>query len=99
MNHGNKYGDESPGNQNAGNPPPGAPALHDKRSGNFKQEVASKKDARAQAEYAIGETQIVGHLQACKAHVNPIQICDEVKYEQKRQESPRDTAPGSLPHV
>jgi hypothetical protein len=29
MNHGNKYGDESPGDQDAGNPLPGAPALDD----------------------------------------------------------------------
>src|SRR6266404_375197 len=43
MNHGDQYGDESPGNQDAGNPFPRAPALHDERSRNLKQEITGKK--------------------------------------------------------
>ncbi len=98
MNHGNQNGDESPGNQDARDPLPGAPALHDQRSRNLKQKVARKKNPRAQSEYAIGEAQIVRHLQAGKTHVDAIEIRDEIKNEEKRQQSPRDAAPGSLSH-
>src|SRR5258706_11256041 len=94
MNHGNQNSDQSPGNQDARNPFPGAPAFHDQSSRNLKQEIASKKNPRAQSEYAIGKTQVVGHLQACKTHVDAVKIRDEVKNEEKRQQSPRDAAPG-----
>src|SRR6267378_2542371 len=96
MNHGDQYGDESPGNQDARNPFPSAPALHNERSRNLKQEVTGKKNACAQTKYAIRETQVVGHLKAGKTHVDPIQICDEVKDEEEGQEPPGDAAPGSF---
>ncbi len=98
MNHGNQNGDKSPGNQDARNPFPRTPAFHDQRSRNLKQKVASKKNPCAQSEYAIGEAQVVGHLQAGKTHVDAIEIRDEIKNEEKRQQSPRDAAPGSLSH-
>ena len=66
---------------------------------NLKQEVARKKNACAQTKYAIGETQVVGHLKAGKTHVDPIQICDEVKDEEEGQEPPGDAAPGSFSYV
>src|SRR5258706_5476142 len=79
MDHGNQYSDEAPGNQDARNPFPGAPAFHDQRSRNLKQKVARKKNPRAQSEYAIGEAQVVGHLQARKSHVYAIETLDVVK--------------------
>src|ERR1700682_2491716 len=85
MDHGNQNGDQSPGNQDAGNPLPGAPTLHDQRARNLKKEVASEKNARTQAEYALRETQVVGHLEARKTHINAIQVCNKIKNEEKRQ--------------
>jgi len=41
----------------------------------------------------------VGHLKAGKTHVDPIQICDEVKDEEEGQEPPGDAAPGSFSYV
>src|SRR5712672_932202 len=57
-NHRYENGDESPGNQDASNPAPRAPALHDQRAGNFEQEISGKENSRSQTEYAVSESQV-----------------------------------------
>ena len=51
-------GDQSPGDKDARHPLPGAPALHDQRTGYLEEEVADGEDARAQSKDAIAEIQV-----------------------------------------
>ena len=96
-NHRHQNGDESPGNQNARNPAPRAPALDNQRAGNFKQKISGKENPRAQAEYAVGKSQVAGHLQAGKTDVYAVEIRDEIQDEKKWQQTPRDARRARCP--
>jgi hypothetical protein len=60
----------------------------------LEDEVRDKEDAGAEAERGLRQTQILVHRERGKAHIDPVQIGDEVADDKKRYESLRDLGRG-----
>ena len=92
-------GNQSPRHQDSRNPLASAPALHDQRSGYFKQEVSDGEDAGAQTKDAVAEVQVARHLQARIAHVDSIQKSNDVKNKEKWQQAASDATRRALSYI
>ena len=83
---------KAPGEQDAGEPFPCAPMFDQQCAGNFQEQVTGEEDAEAPAENLVGEFQDFLHLQLGKPGVRPVQVGDDVRQTQERENSPGDFA-------
>ena len=98
---GHPYRDHSPGNHDACDPAPCAPALDDEGAGNFQNDVAEGEDARTKTDHAIVEAEIVRHLQRRRGKVVAIEVSNYVKQKhigEKAQGNPAARAAGDIIH-
>src|SRR6202044_2803509 len=98
MDEPHKHRDDSPRDHDAGDPPPGTPALDDERSGNFQQNVADEKDSRAQTKHPVAESQIMRHFECRVGDVYAVQESNDVEQPEEGQQTKRDPAPRALLH-
>ena len=73
---------KTPGDQDASDPLPRAPALYDQGAWDFEEEVAEKKDPGAKAEDRFRELQVGGHGQLGKAYIGAVQVGDDVQLDE-----------------
>ena len=88
--------ENSPRDHNARNPLPGAPALDDDRSRNFKQHISCEEDSNSEPIDTITEAQVDAHPQIRKRHVDPVDIAHRIHDEQERKQSHGYAAAGTL---
>ena len=84
---GHPDGDQSPGNHDARDPAPRAPAFDDEGAGNFQNDVAQGEDARSESDDAIIEAEIVRHLQRGSGQIVAIEVGNYVQQENIRQQT------------
>ncbi|MCY1429775.1 hypothetical protein D9M71_457050 [compost metagenome] len=95
---GEQGGDDAPGDHDASDPDPRTDLVQDDVAGNFAEEIADEKHARAQSVNRFAERQIVHHLQFGKTDVDPIQIGAQVAQHQKGHQAPRGFTVGVGAH-
>src|SRR5579862_3073412 len=92
-------GNEPPGHQDSRDPLASAPPFHDQGSRYFKEKVANRENAGAQAKDAIAEVQIARHLQARVTYVDAIQKRDYVENKKEWQQAAGDASRGTLSDI
>jgi len=83
---------QPPDNHDARDPLARAPCLRQQSAWNFKQAIANKKDARAEAKNGVGKAQFARHVEPREADVHAVEERKHVQREKERQDAPRDLA-------
>src|SRR6267378_6755428 len=91
MNKGHDHSYDSPGNHDASDPAACAPPLGDQRAGDFQDQVTEEEHAGSKTDHPVVEAQVTRHLEGRGADVHAVQKSDDIKQEQKGEESPRDS--------
>src|SRR6267142_1140990 len=88
---GHDHSYDSPGNHDASDPAACAPPLGDQCAGDFQYQVTEEEHARSKTDHSVVEAQVAWHLEGSGADVHAVQERDDIKQEQKGEESPRDS--------
>jgi hypothetical protein len=91
-----KYGDDAPGNHDAGNPAPRTPFFDDNAAWNLQQEISDEEDAGAKTDHLVVELKVGPHLQSGKANIHSIEIGNDVEQKQVRHQSAHDAPAASM---
>ncbi len=78
----------SPDHHDHGDPLARANLGQSQVAGHLKKEISGKEDTGAQAIDFIAEAQLPLHLQGGKAHIDSIQVGDDIKQKQEGQQAP-----------
>ena len=84
--------DEAPSNQDAREPLPRTPSLHQQCAWNLQEQITDEEHANAEAEDVLRKPQCLAHAQLGKGHVRTIEVGDDVEQDDQRQHTPRDLA-------
>src|SRR5262249_42645191 len=79
---------DTPGEEDAGDPSARTDLVEEQVAGNFSQKVAEEKQTGSEAEHRIGEMQMTDHLRRGHADIRAIQISAEIAEHQQRHQSP-----------
>src|SRR5215469_11381160 len=83
-------GDHAPSDHQGGNPAADTKLLKYQIARNLKEEIANEEDARGSADHALAQSQLSAHLQDREAHVDAVEIGDDIEEEQERHEPPHE---------
>jgi hypothetical protein len=81
--------DHAPYRDDRPQPEPRSDLLENHIRGDFKQEVSDEEHSRSQAIDRIAEAQVLLHLQLGEAHVDPVDVSQDVADEQERHQTAR----------
>jgi hypothetical protein len=78
----------APDDQDARNPDAGADSVQQQITRDLEQEVAKKENTADQSELLAGDSQVLIHRQGGKSDVGAIEVANEVKHKDKRDDLP-----------
>ncbi len=87
-------GEQAPADHHDRHPAAGADALQDQIARHPAGQVTDEENARAQPVHGLAHAQVAQHLLLGKAHVDPVQVIEQVADEQERDQPPQDLAVG-----
>src|SRR5580704_8802156 len=91
--HTGKNSCQSPGNHDSRGPFSCAPALYDDGAGYLEQDIADEEHRYSQTVNAITESEIKIHFQGREGHIGTVQVGNQIKEEDERQQPPGDSSP------
>src|ERR1700692_653642 len=95
--HQDRY--QSPGNHDAGDPFASAPTFGNESARNLEQKVPEKENARAEANHALAESEVMGHLERGGPNIHAVKKSNHVEQEEIGEQALADTPARTLPHV
>ncbi|ETC83181.1 hypothetical protein XHC_4418 [Xanthomonas hortorum pv. carotae str. M081] len=87
-------GEQAPADHHDRHPAARADALQDQIARHPAGQVADEEDACAQPVHGLAHAQITQHLQLGEAHIDPVQVIEQVADEQEGDQPPQDLAVG-----
>src|SRR5438477_2683175 len=76
---------ETPRDEDARKPFARAPPFHKQRARNLENEITDKEDTDTEAKNLLGKLQVAGHAQFGEANVGAVEIGNDIKQEDQRQ--------------
>jgi hypothetical protein len=95
---GGQAGDDAPADHDPGNPQPSADFFQDHIAGHLEYEIAPEERAGRESEGSDGHVEISPHRQSGEAHVDPINVRQNVRQDRERQQAHVDLAHGRFFH-
>jgi hypothetical protein len=93
-NKGHQAGEQSPAQHDAGDPFARAEAFEQQIGRHLEDEIGDEEDAGAEAESGLRQAEILVHGERGKAHIDPVEIGDEVADDEEGYEAFRNLGEG-----